>query len=276
MNLPPFKMILIVANFSLLLFQIMLIRHSYYSQNKNMSWASAFHLLTLTWLSIRGAFWISTVFASNTLDAWYFYALYWMANPVEFGSFMLLPLFFSQVLYPTEWKKYWKYIRIGYIGFIGSLFIFQFFWACFAAIEMTEEEHCDPALTQDQDCFHTEFSTTLFRAISAVCFIFLATLQAAYGYKLVFLNQKLVERYLISSPDKLIWGNIFLGISFLSRGLYQIYSIFGDSLLPAIPLEGGKDISFGILFIFLMWDYIPASLLVLTITSKSLGIYVRI
>lgn len=34
-----------------------------------------------------------------------------------------------------------------------------------------------------RDCFHTEFSSDAFRAITASCFISLATVQAAYGFK---------------------------------------------------------------------------------------------
>ena len=35
----------------------------------------------------------------------------------------------------SEWKKYWGYIRIIYIGVIGSLIVFQAVWAFHAAIE---------------------------------------------------------------------------------------------------------------------------------------------
>ena len=38
-------------------------------------------------------------------------------------------------------------------------------------------------------------------------------------------------------------------------------------------LQGTDDVSFAILFVFIIWDYIPTTLLVITITSKSLGKY---
>ena len=101
MNFPPFKMILVLANFSLLSFLIMLMVDHYNSHYNVESWSSAFHVLTLLWLSIRGAFWLCTAISTSPWNSMSFYALYWMANPIEFGSFMLLPLFFSQVLYPT-------------------------------------------------------------------------------------------------------------------------------------------------------------------------------
>ena len=37
--------------------------------------------------------------------------------------------------------------------------------------------------------------------------------------------------------------------------------------------QGTDDVSFAILFVFIIWDYIPTTLLVITITSKSLGKY---
>ena len=101
MNFPPFKMILVLTNFSLLSFLIMLMVDHYNSHYNVESWSSAFHVLTLLWLSIRGAFWLCTAISTTPWNSMSFYALYWMANPIEFGSFMLLPLFFSQVLYPT-------------------------------------------------------------------------------------------------------------------------------------------------------------------------------
>lgn len=100
MNFPPFKMILVLTNFSLLSFLIMLMVDHYNSHYNVESWSSAYHILSLLWLSIRGAFWFCTVISISPWSPWKFYALYWMANPVEFASFMLLPLFFSQVLYP--------------------------------------------------------------------------------------------------------------------------------------------------------------------------------
>ena len=40
---------------------------------------------------------------------------------------------------------------------------------------------------------------------------------------------------------------------------------------PDIPLQGNQDVSVLILLCFLVWDYLPTLLLVVTITSKALG-----
>ena len=113
-----------------------------------------------------------------------------MANPIEFGSFMLLPLFFTQVLYPTECKKYWGLIRFAYISSIVGMIVFQALWIILTALEMQEQSLCDPSKQPlppppsgpddtGQHCFHTEFSSDAFRAITAFCFLFLAATQGA-------------------------------------------------------------------------------------------------
>ena len=73
----------------------------YQSNNNLLSWSFSFHILTLVWLGIRGGFWLSSSIATPDWGSWSFYAMYWMPNPIEFGSFMILPLFFTQLLYPT-------------------------------------------------------------------------------------------------------------------------------------------------------------------------------
>jgi hypothetical protein len=50
-----------------------------------------------------------------------YFFLYWMPIPIEFGSFLLLPLYFAHVLYPEEIKSCWNYLRIGYIVVIFGL-----------------------------------------------------------------------------------------------------------------------------------------------------------
>ena len=50
-----------------------------------------------------------------------YFFLYWMPIPIEFGSFLLLPLYFAHVLYPEAIKSCWNYLRIGYIVVIFGL-----------------------------------------------------------------------------------------------------------------------------------------------------------
>ena len=94
------KITLVFINFSILAYVVVQIIDHYKSQNDIKSWSSAFNILSFIWLFIRGTFWFFTVVSHRPWGSWSFYALYWLANPIEFGSFMLVPLFFSQVLYP--------------------------------------------------------------------------------------------------------------------------------------------------------------------------------
>ena len=65
----------------------------------------------------------------------------------------------------SEWKKYWKYIRIVYLGVIGSLIIFQALWAFYAALEQVS--HWRPAklfrIWQDFPFKHTTSILACFR-----------------------------------------------------------------------------------------------------------------
>ena len=139
MDLPPFKIGLVVTNFSMLSFLIVLIVDHYKSNNNVLSWSSYFHVLCLLWLFIRGAFWLRTVTSTSVWGEFSFYSLYWLPNPIQFGSFMLLPLFFTQILYPDEWKRYWVYVRPLYYLILLCLVIFQIVWAMFAAFDKVSQ-----------------------------------------------------------------------------------------------------------------------------------------
>ena len=262
---------LVATNLSLFTFLSSLVIDHYQSNYNLLSFGTAFHVLTLLWLVIRGLFWILTVVGTTEMSTWLFYALYWMPVPIEFGSFMLLPLFFSQVLYP-EWKKHWGCIRFVYISSICALILFQALWIVLTALEMQRETICGKTEEgKSEHCFHTEFSSDAFRVISACCFLFLAAAQGSYGYQLTFLDPRLHERYLISSPKILAAVNTILVVSFLSRGVYQLITLFKVFFLPDIPLQGTDDVSIWTLLFFMVWDYVPTVLLVVTVTSKVMG-----
>jgi hypothetical protein len=265
---PILKIALMATNFSLFTFIVSLVVDHIQQGNNLLSFVSVFHALTLCWLLLRGVFWLMTVIHTATDRSSTFFALYWLANPVEFGSFLLVPLFFTQVLYPTSWKKYWGAIRFGYIAVVAGLVLFQALWIVWTAMDLPM---CETATHGWTACFHTELMSNMFRAITAGCFLFLAVTQGAYGYQLMYVDPRLHERYLISSPTLLAGVNAALVVSFLSRGLYQLLSIFRVCMLPDVPLEGQDDVSIVIVLCFLLWDYLPALLVVATITSTTLG-----
>lgn len=185
---------------------------------------------------------------------------------------MLLPLFFAQVLYPQEWKKYWTYIRPIYGALIIGIVLFQCIWAVMAVIETKKKAQCDyNANYLPPECYHTEYTSGVFRMITAVCFLFLACAQAGYGYMLNYIDKQQYNRFIISSPTSLSIVNTLLVLSFLSRSMYQFGMMFGVLDFPQIPLLGNNDIHFTVLLIFEAWDYIPLILMITTITAKSIG-----
>ena len=52
------------------------------------------------------------------------YILYWLTNPFEFASFMLLPLFFVQVIYPKSYENYISYLRPVFIATFMGIILF--------------------------------------------------------------------------------------------------------------------------------------------------------
>lgn len=127
------KSLLVATNFALLTYLLVLMI-SHYNSNYNIrSWGFIFHTLTFGWLILRGAFWIATI-SSMKWTAVTFYLLYWTPTPLEFGAFMVLPLYFAQVIYRDEWKKYWNVVRPIYFSTIVGMVIFQAIWSWLAGV----------------------------------------------------------------------------------------------------------------------------------------------
>ncbi len=137
MSIPVFKVILTLMNFGILSFLIMLMVDHYNANYSLMSWSSCFHILSLSWLSIKGVFWLLTITSDYEWEAIQFYILYWLPAPLEFGSYMLVPLFFGQVLYPDLWAahSYWVLPSYGVATLV--LILFMVTWAVLAATEAT-------------------------------------------------------------------------------------------------------------------------------------------
>jgi len=248
----------------------------YNSNNNLLSWSSSFHFLCLIWLGIRGAFWLRTVTSSGSWGVFSFYTLYWLPNPIQFGSFMLLPLFFTQILYPEEWKKYWVMVRPVYYIFLLLLVLFQIVWALLAALDkdtQAEDGNClDENGLISKGCFHTEYSSDVFRFVTAVCFTLLALCQGMYALKISNLEKSYYDCHFLLSPKMMFVMNVILVLCFLTKGAYQFGAIFETYFLPDIPLQGSSDVDVAILLTFELWEYIPTLLLVLSVTSKSMGI----
>ena len=120
------------------------------------------------------------------------------------------------------------------------------------------------------------------------------------------MDSKQYNRYMLTSRPLITAVNCVLVFSFLSRGIYQLLTIFDILVLPNIPLQvkskchamlcydlkmhcqrfktiicapflihcslqSGKDVHYVILICFALWDYIPVILIITTVTSRQLG-----
>lgn len=122
-----------------------------------------------------------------------------------------------------------------------------------------------------QECFYVEYTSYPFRAVTAICFLFLALIQGAYGLKLVYMRKWQFLRFYISSPGTLATVNTILVLSFLSRAVYQIMFMLEAVKMPRLPLENSSDMSLLLFSVFMLWDYIPLALIIMTVTSTSVS-----
>jgi len=279
-QVPVFKTLLVCTNFAILSFLTVIMIDHIKANHNLLSWSSGFHVLCIFWLIMRGIFWFLTISSQVYWSNGTFYSLYWIPHPLQFAAFALLPLFFAQVVYPELWHNYW----VGPVYFFGlcSIVAFQISWAILASFE---EQHisdtCDdspPVMSNstlsfvpDENCFTTNYSSNAFRLIAAFLFVGLAIIQGIYGHQIALLEERQYSRYFTAPRQVLNAVNTTLFVSFLSRGLCQLLALFGLFLLPQIPLQGDEDVSFSVFFCFELWDYLPTILLVLTVTSRSLG-----
>lgn len=254
----------------------MLVIHHYQSNYDKKSWAFLFHILTFLWLVFRGFFWLSTLTSLMKWSSAIFFVLYWMPTPIEFGAFMLLPLYFAQILYPDEWKKYWIYARPVYFGLTIGIFVFQSLWSLLKPTSSSPDaEHCENVVDDyyAEECFRTENSTSAFRWITAICFLFLASIQCWFGVKVLKMDDKnRYEQFLNTTPEMLSMVNILLVVSFASRSFYQIMAINELMILPDVPLQPNDgDVELSIFLACELWIYIPTALVLVTFTSRGLG-----
>jgi hypothetical protein len=156
MALPVLKLLLASVNMAVLCMVVTLFLNHISSQNDLRSWAPAFYLLASIWLVLRGIFWITTITYGGFTSA-SFYMLYWLPNPIQFANYLLLPLFFGQVLSSRrKWPKTWRYIRPIYIALTASMVSFMVLSSIKAAILERQEYKC---LTEHKDssdhlCYH--------------------------------------------------------------------------------------------------------------------------
>jgi hypothetical protein len=281
--IPPFKITLMVLNFCILSFLVMLIVDHYQANYSLFSWSACFHFLSLSWLTIKGIFWLLTITTDYEWSAFQFYLLYWLPSPVEFGSYMLVPLFFGQVLYPDVWAAHNKWILPLYGLLVLSLVMFMVVWAVLAATEQGQKP-CDitTALHQNielddydlQHCFKMVYSSDAFRIVSACCFVLLAIFQVIFGWKLASLTPEEAPyyvQYFLMEPKHVSVVCYILFVCYLTEGTYEILATLDIITNPRVDLSGRYDVDPLVFCCFVCWDYLPTVLLVTTLTNRRLG-----
>ncbi|KAG5190469.1 hypothetical protein JKP88DRAFT_266933 [Tribonema minus] len=268
--LPLLKLLLASLNMAVLCL-VMALLVSQCSANDIRSWGTAFHILALLWLLLRGAFWTLTITTDGIHSASAFYLLYWAPNPLQFANFLLLPLFYGQVVSTRrKWATQWRYIRPVYIAITTSMVVFMAITAIISAVEEHLEYKC---LSEDskRDCYHPPYQAEGFRVVTTFCFFALAVIVAAYGIQMARLQESQHRRFLIYEPRALAILNSVLFSVFLSKGIYQLCSTLNIWYLPNIPLQGDEDISPLNFIVFCWWDYLPTVLLLLVVTNRGRG-----
>lgn len=150
-----------------------------------------------------------------------------------------------------------------------------------AAVSLESQHKCirdflkkhadDDDTTEDEsECFSTEYTADIFRFITASCFLFLSCTQGWFGLKLHYITDWQQLGLIATQKENLTILNVFLCLSFLSRVVYQSLAIFWDFGFANIPLDGADDIPPQLFVMILLWDYLPALLLLLYVVSPSL------
>ncbi|CAM9895266.1 unnamed protein product, partial [Scytosiphon promiscuus] len=241
---------------------------------RSRPWATAFHLLVLGWLILRGLFW---VLAITTREEWHsnrFGLLYWLPNPLQFGSFLLLPMAYSKVLSSKkEWEAKSRAVGRVYVMLVCGMLVYMVGFALAQAIRERRQFPCVTADHGSEDaprtCYTMELDSDAFRVLTSFCFFALAFGVAGYGLKMSKLTASQNREQLIYKPRALAALNCFLVAVFLSKGAYQIFSVMGLWYLPDIPLKGSEDVCVLNFCVFMFWDYLPTVWLLLVMEDTT-------
>lgn len=303
MDLPIYKLILASINMAILCLVGALLWEHCLGKHRRRSWATAFYLLSVVWLLLRGAFWTMTI-TTEGFDTATFYVVYWVPNPLQFANFLLLPMFYAQVLSGSrDWDRRWRIMFPIYAVLTVGMVTFMLVTAAIAAISDEQQrlkcqsEHYRPAhhhhhhshssnyssstITHGDDddsldidvgpCYRAPFEAHGFRSLTIICFYALAVFTAKFGWDMAALGAGRHQRYLLSEPRALAALNIVLFVVFLSKGTYQLISALDIWYLPNLPLEGNADIQPINFAAFCLWDYLPTSLFLMVINARPAG-----
>lgn len=245
-----------------------------------------FNVLCTIWLGFRQIFWSVTVIVPGSWNPAVYYVLYWLPHPIQFGSFLLLPLFYMQVLSKlpswqcvglSVWTNRWQCIRNFYILGMASFLGFIVSGGFVVAIQNQKGMDCiyrdmnddDFPVTDGESCFKNEVTSRPVRIVTAGCFFLLSFVLAVFGVQVAQLDSNQMKRFLIDNPRTLASLNLVLFVAFFSKGIYEVVVINGGKVLPPLSLSSGYDIDSRSFACFLLWDYLPVTLIIATASQTS-------
>jgi len=288
--IPPLKATLCSMTCALMCFLLILFISQLKFQNDLKSWSFAFYLLCFAWLTFRTAFWFLTIISTEDWPEIIFYILYWFPNPIEFGDFMILPLFYFQVLYERLWKIHMAWIMTVYVLLVVVLLLCYFLWAVVAAYYTSHTyianygygpyvTECTPEQDGDQlwfgeravakMCMNFNAMSGGFRLLTASCYLLLASSLSFLCIQVTKKKNRWVrKRFMIKGPKTLLSFNMGLVLIFFSRVCYNVGSYFKLWNLPEIPLSGSSDVYPSHFIAYFIWDFLPAFFALLIITAQ--------
>jgi len=283
---PPLKSILFLLSLLLLLLFIYLTYSSHIRDYNPTSWSRYFHILSISWLLLRTSFWLLTLTNNNTWNPAVFYLLYYLPNPLQFASFVLLPLFYAQVLHRRKWRVAWGWIRGIYLIWFGGTVSFMIVFSVLAALQSSSPSDgdgedpygsryidsgfvdvLDRGGDKKSDDEMDENPTYLFRIIISFSFFVLSVTIAYYALKTRGKRRWQRQNSIGVSPRALFYINGVLFLIFGSRAVYQLGQVLRLWSLPALNLLPSKDVKPVIFLVFVLWDYLPTILVLGTVMS---------
>ncbi|GMH67506.1 hypothetical protein TrLO_g1649 [Triparma laevis f. longispina] len=139
---PPIKTSLLTLNSLLLsLLLYLLHRHTRQSHSKS-SWSFIFLVTSLSWVLLREGFFVCTLTIPQKWTSTQFYLLYWLPSPLQFSSFMILPLFYAEIYHRRSNLVYKWLIRPFFLALEVGMVAYMVAWSWIESMRENEEFEC--------------------------------------------------------------------------------------------------------------------------------------
>lgn len=303
---PYMKITMLLIN-SFLLFEVLKSTATHLrSKSDKRSWSWLFLTTTAAWAALREAFFLCTLLKTTNWTEKLFLFLYWLPDPIQFCSFMVVPLFYAEIFHirtmpfsrgrPPRWSPRWspprevssllfKYLlRPLYIATIFSMCGFMSTWIIISSLNSkdvkipNEIPYSNITFPMPPSSFvlgyeTADYGSDGFRLLTAVCFTTLSFVLCAYGAAINSKSSKNMQRKSRDAQRKSTikalgpLGNFTLVLLFLTRAVYHIGTLLSLWTLPSLSLGYSSDLNVLVGLLFFSWDYIPAFLVLRTLGS---------